>query len=598
MFEERLLVPRLAAAVLAVFLLPTFLAPTPALGATLYEQTVQDTLAQTYDQHAVTNANPIQGLGNHLTGTARSVVFKVSDPNLATNVAAGWYGALLFKCGTSGYVGCNPSPVASNFDATVQNVKEILVVFSASHTFAFDNYYYLMNVSGATGLGALYGSAISNNVYAGGDMNWSTNNATPSNDLDANVADLAFQICDTTSCSVAVPPVLAIISTSTTVSTPTITGTTTDTAAVDVIINGHTYTATPVGINWSAAVTDALTDGTYTIVTSSTSTEGKTGSATASYLVDTTAPAVSITSGPADGSYASTTLAEFYFTATDTNLLNITCAWDGAATSTCSTSASSTLAQGVHTFTLTATDTVGNAASTTRSVTIDTTAPTLAEGAAIATSTNTTPSYSFTSTEAGTISYGGSCSATTTAAVVGTTTVTFNTLAVGTYSTCTVSVTDAAGNSGILAVSSFVIEAVPPAPAPAPSGGGGGGNGVQGGPLAVGYQTPNTTPAATIPTPPPGTPEPVTQPVVSAPVAAETPEILGAESAKPDVAVAEATAPEPEPSPAPNSAPEEAPATPLAASVMSAGFPLPWNYLLGIVLVVGITGTLLWLRRK
>ncbi len=73
-------------------------------------------------------------------------------------------------------------------------------------------------------------------------------------------------------------------------------------------------------------------------------------------------------------------------------------------------------------------------------------------------STNSTPSYGFFSTEAGTIRYAGDCSSPTTSAVAGLNTVTFNTLGVGTHSNCTIIVTDVAGNaSNQLVVSPFTI---------------------------------------------------------------------------------------------------------------------------------------------
>ena len=52
-----------------------------------------------------------------------------------------------------------------------------------------------------------------------------------------------------------------------------------------------------------------------------------------------------------------------------------------------------------------------------------------------------TPNYTFSSTKAGTITYGGSCSSSTTTAVVGNNTITFNALANGTYDDCTIRVT-------------------------------------------------------------------------------------------------------------------------------------------------------------
>lgn len=89
----------------------------------------------------------------------------------------------------------------------------------------------------------------------------------------------------------------------------------------------------------------------------------------------------------------------------------------------------------------------------------DTTPPELAEVTAVPDpTTDTTPSYTFSSSEAGTIAYGGDCSSATVNATSGNNTVIFNTLSVGTHSNCTVTVTDAAANaSDPLPVSSFEI---------------------------------------------------------------------------------------------------------------------------------------------
>ena len=89
---------------------------------------------------------------------------------------------------------------------------------------------------------------------------------------------------------------------------------------------------------------------------------------------------------------------------------------------------------------------------------IDTTAPVLSSPSSIGTTDDTTPSFTFTSDEAGTISYAGGCSSTTTAATASANTVTFADMSVGTYSSCTVTVTDAVGNASVaLAVPSFSI---------------------------------------------------------------------------------------------------------------------------------------------
>jgi len=259
------------------------------------------------------------------------------------------------------------------------------------------------------------------------------------------------------------------------------------------------------------------TEGTIVFSLSYASMGGTSGFTTStttdstSVLFDKTVPVLTIDSGPAEGGYASTTSPSFSFTATDIYLSETSCAWDGAATSTCTSPIASILADGTHTFAVVASDSAGNSTTLMRNFTLDTAAPALAEVAVIATSTDTTPEYSFTSAEAGALAFVGACSAATSTVGVGTTTITFAELAVGSYSSCSLSVIDAAGNTGTLAISPFAIEAVPepPAPAPSSSGGGSGGNGIIGGPLSVGYQIPYLPPP--LPTPPLSVPEP--QPV-------------------------------------------------------------------------------------
>jgi len=91
--------------------------------------------------------------------------------------------------------------------------------------------------------------------------------------------------------------------------------------------------------------------------------------------------------------------------------------------------------------------------------TTDTTAPVIAEVTAVTTpTTDSTPNYTFSSTEAGTITYGGSCSSSTTSAISGNNTITLVSLSTGTYSDCTITVTDTAGNvSSTLTLSSFTV---------------------------------------------------------------------------------------------------------------------------------------------
>lgn len=74
---------------------------------------------------------------------------------------------------------------------------------------------------------------------------------------------------------------------------------------------------------------------------------------------------------------------------------------------------------------------------------IDITDPIVTETTPVPTPDNdTTPDYSFTTDEAGTIGYGGDCSSADTSASSGLNTVTFNALSEATHSNCTITVTD------------------------------------------------------------------------------------------------------------------------------------------------------------
>ena len=95
---------------------------------------------------------------------------------------------------------------------------------------------------------------------------------------------------------------------------------------------------------------------------------------------------------------------------------------------------------------------------------VDVTAPVISQVTPVSTpTTDNTPNYTFTTDEAGTITYGGDCSSATTSAAIGSNTVTFNTLTDGTHSNCTITVTDASSNvSNILAVNTFTVDTTGP----------------------------------------------------------------------------------------------------------------------------------------
>ncbi|WP_149980775.1 tandem-95 repeat protein [Pseudoalteromonas rhizosphaerae] len=124
--------------------------------------------------------------------------------------------------------------------------------------------------------------------------------------------------------------------------------------------------------------------------------------------------------------------------------------------------------------TVTVTDAASNASSALSipSFTVDTTAPTVAEVTAVITPSNdTTPNYTFSTTETGTLSVGGSCgtSSSTTISSTGNQTITLtatdnsSALSAGTYSDCTITVTDAAGNSNTpITITAFTIDTTAP----------------------------------------------------------------------------------------------------------------------------------------
>ena len=89
----------------------------------------------------------------------------------------------------------------------------------------------------------------------------------------------------------------------------------------------------------------------------------------------------------------------------------------------------------------------------------------LTEVTAITTpTTDTTPDYTFSSTLSGALTYGGSCSSSTTIAISGNNTITLNTLSVGKYADCTITVSKTISTeksekklSGSLTITSFTV---------------------------------------------------------------------------------------------------------------------------------------------
>ena len=111
------------------------------------------------------------------------------------------------------------------------------------------------------------------------------------------------------------------------------------------------------------------------------------------------------------------------------------------------------------------TDSHGNESNTltVSSFTIDTTPPQISQVTPVSSPTNdTTPTYTFNSNEAGTITITGATSSTTNA-TIGNNTLTFNALSDGTYNNITIKVTDSLGyESNTLTVPQFTIDTTLP----------------------------------------------------------------------------------------------------------------------------------------
>ena len=160
------------------------------------------------------------------------------------------------------------------------------------------------------------------------------------------------------------------------------------------------------------------------------------------------------------------TTSNFYLKDSSNNTITSSVSYSGVTatlTPSSNLSENSTISA---TLTTNVTDLAGNgiASNYTWSFTTgDFTAPIVAEVTAVTTPTSdTTPSYTFSSTEAGTITYGGSCSSSTTAATTDNNTIDFSSLNDGTYN-CTIKVTDNSSNAGnTFTVTSFTVDTTSP----------------------------------------------------------------------------------------------------------------------------------------
>ncbi len=225
-------------------------------------------------------------------------------------------------------------------------------------------------------------------------------------------------------------------------------------------------TANGVGAGNNNATATVMPDGDYNDCTLTVTDAGTSASTTifvTPFTVDTTGPSLAVVTPVA--SPTNDTTPDYTFSSDEAG--TITYAGDCSSADTSAIAGNNTitfnaLAAGTHSnCTIRVQDASGNNSSVlnVNSFTVDTTAPTLAEVTAVTTPTNdSTPDYTFSSNEAGTITYAGDCSSADTSAIAGNNTITFNALAAGTHSNCTIVITDEAGNASVaLNVTSFEV---------------------------------------------------------------------------------------------------------------------------------------------
>ena len=205
----------------------------------------------------------------------------------------------------------------------------------------------------------------------------------------------------------------------------------------------------------SPYVSSSLADGPHAFTVRVADNSGRTTADSHAFTVDTVPPTVAITSGPAGPT--NDTTPSFDFTAS-ADATTIHCGSDGRAFAVCTSPFTPQLTDGPHVVTVEVTDAAGNTNAATRSLTVDTVAPTVTITNAPSDPTNdSTPTITFTVNESPNsvqcqVDTGAfaACVSGFTAGVLGDTT-----------HTITVRATDAAGNPGT-ATAAFTVDTVPP----------------------------------------------------------------------------------------------------------------------------------------
>ncbi len=406
----------------------------------------------------------------------------------------------------------NASPALGIANFTVDTTGPVISTVTAVPTPDNDstpNYTFTTNETGTLAVGGSCGTSTSTTISSTGNQTITltqTDNSTP-------LADGTFTNCTVTvtdgignaSSALAIPsftidttaPVISAVTPVTTPtgdSTPDYVFTTNETGTLAVGGSCGTSTSTTISSTGNQTITltqtdnsTALTDGTYTDCTVTVTDDAGNASPAlgiANFTVDTTGPVISTVTAVPTPDNDST--PNYTFTTNETGTLAV----GGSCGTSTSTTISSTgnqtitltqtdnstpLADGTFTnCTVTVTDGIGNASSALAipSFTIDTTAPVISAVTPVTTPTgDSTPDYVFTTNETGTLAVGGSCgtSTSTTISSTGNQTITLTqtdnstALTDGTYTDCTVTVTDGAGNaSPALGIANFTVDTVAP----------------------------------------------------------------------------------------------------------------------------------------
>lgn len=191
---------------------------------------------------------------------------------------------------------------------------------------------------------------------------------------------------------------------------------------------------------------------------------------TNSLSIDITNPAVPVISSPWDNSVDNDTTPTIEWTWEAWAIVNVeidglTYTWAVDWSWDWSIDITPSLTDDDYTVSVFQTDEAGNDSSSVEiEIEIDTVEPGLSEITAIPSPDNdATPNYTFTTDEAWDITYGGSCSSTTSTWSIGTNTITLNSLSDGLYTSCTITMTDEAGNDSFsLPIPSFIIDTTAP----------------------------------------------------------------------------------------------------------------------------------------